>query len=128
MKLLFKITPQLVELVNHCLKNKAHYDAPYGQGKSKVEGPILVKDHGIYLISPEISESAPKDARLYSTNGRLVCCYAEDCGPNTRFSGDDFAFQVEYANWYRLDKHIGKHLLIVLRETTYTVSISLTPR
>jgi hypothetical protein len=130
MKFVFKNTPELMKLLQHCTANQKHYIAPYSGGEWGPEKPakgptvMLVNDDGVYLMSPFTRKGAPKTARL--TNGtkdkngnKMFVVYANNHGPGTHIGGDDFGENIPIPS--DIDKGF-KTLEISVSETSIRVT------
>jgi len=89
MKFLFPIR-KLKQLARHSVTYADHQVELYTGIPLKGPSLMLVKDEGIYLMSPFINDSAPSEARLYGKR-HLSAVYAKGHGKNTRLPGSDFA-------------------------------------
>lgn len=98
----FPMTDGLKELIRNARENFRWFKVPYTGGpwkseEQRVDCPtlMLVKDQGVYLMTPFTIESpeVPENVRLRDGD-RLLCCYADDNGPETFIGGDDFCENV----------------------------------
>jgi hypothetical protein len=105
----FEITPEFIALAEHSAKHTQWYRHPYTGGnwktpEKKVEGHslMLVKDIGVYLMSPFTIEDAcvPEDAQL-KNGSSMFCCYARGLRKDVHIGGDDFAEIVSIPEGYQ---------------------------
>ena len=95
MNLTFQRTPDLIALAEHAVAHHRWQRNPYEETQPREPALMLVKDEGIYLMSPFTSKDAPESARL-KDGKRMAVVYAEDYGPDCDYiGGDDFGENVE---------------------------------
>jgi hypothetical protein len=107
MTFVFPITAQLLALAQHAIAHHQHQRLAYtGPGwdtpEEKPAKPalLLVKDSGVYLMSPFTLAGAPPEARLRECfapgESKLVVIYADGHRPEDgHLGGDDFGEDLE---------------------------------
>jgi len=87
----FPASAELIAMAQNAKRNHEHQRTCYTNRRMAEPALLLVKDQGVYLISPFKTKGAEKNARLYDEKGQLVVCYATGYKPSEAYvGGDDF--------------------------------------